>query len=88
MDAVTAKERLTAACYGAVLIFDTRSYDDALIGVTTDGRAVYDFDKMVVGLVDIDGMSEIDATEWVEYNTIRARPYMGADAPIIIHKIE
>ena len=28
--------------------------------------------------------SEEDAREWIDYNTIRALPYFGSDAPVIL----
>ena len=64
------------------------SYDDAFIGVTTDGRAVYDFDLMIQWLMENEEMDEFEAVEWIEYNTLRALPYMGEDAPIVIHCLE
>ena len=85
---MTASEKLLAAGYEDVVIFENYSYDDALIGVTEDGRAVYDFDKMVNWLVETEGFTAEEAIEWIEYNTIRALPYMGDDAPIIIYPLE
>ena len=32
-------------------------------------------------------MSDDEAVEWIEYNTIRALSYMGADAPIIMYPL-
>ena len=29
------------------IVFDNMSYDGSIVGVTTDGRVVYDYDKMV-----------------------------------------
>lgn len=82
---MTASERLADAGYEDVLIFDNPSYDDALIGVTTDDRAVYDFDKMVDWLIGHSDMEEHEAVEFIEFNTIRALPYYGAEAPIVIY---
>jgi hypothetical protein len=84
---MTAFERVKDAGYDDVLLFDNPSYDDALIGVTEDGRAVYDFEKMVAWLVEQDGMTEIEAVEWVEYNAARALPYEGDRAPIIVYPL-
>ena len=84
---MTAPERLLAAGYEDVLILEGYSYDDALIGVTDDGRAVYDFEKMVEWLVTTEGMTQDEAIEWIEYNTIRALPYAGEEAPIIMYPI-
>ena len=33
------------------IVFDNMSYDSSIIGVTTDGRVVYDYDKMVEELM-------------------------------------
>lgn len=85
---MTAEERLLDAGYENVFILQDYSYDDALIGVTDDNRAVYDYVKMVDWLVKTEGWSEIEAMEWIDYNTIRALPYMGADAPIIMFSLE
>ena len=85
---MTAAEKILAAGYEDVIIFENYSYDDALIGVTEDGRAVYDFDRMVRWLVETEGFSAEEAIEWIEYNTIRALPYMGEEAPIIMYPLE
>ena len=85
---MSAAERLAAAGYDDTIILENYSYDDALIGVTEDGRAVYDFNKMVAWLVETEGFEELEAIEWIEYNTIRALAYAGPDAPIIIYPLE
>lgn len=64
------------------------SYDKALIGVTDDNRAVYDFEKMVEWLIEVEGFTREEAVEWIEYNAIRAIPYMGEDAPIIMYPLK
>ena len=84
---MTASERLADQGYDGVLIFTDYGYDDALIGVTEDERAVYDFDAMVDWLCRTEGFSETEAIEWIEYNTIRALPYAGPRAPIIMYRI-
>jgi hypothetical protein len=85
---MTARERLVDAGYEDVVIFENYSYDDALIGVSHDDRAVYDYDKMVKWLMDKEGFSEEEAIEWIDYNTIRALPYFGDQAPIILYGLE
>lgn len=85
---MTVREKLADAGYEDVLILDDYSYDDAFIGVTHDDRAVYDFDLMVKWLVETQGYTELDAIEWIEYNTIRALPYYGDRAPVIISRLE
>lgn len=69
------------------MIFKEESYDNALIGVSHDGRAVYSFEKMVEWLVNRDGITELEAIEWIEYNTIRAIPYYGDKAPIVLYEL-
>lgn len=85
---MTAAERLQAAGYEDVVILGNYSYDDALVGVTEDGRAVYDFKKMLVWLVETEGLDEDEAWDWIEFNTIRALPYVGDRAPIIMYPLE
>ena len=84
---MTAAEKLLDAGYEDVMILENYSYDDALVGVTDDGRAVYDFEKMVAWLMETEDMDEIEAVEWIEYNTIRALPYAGDRAPIIMYPL-
>lgn len=82
------RERLAdAGCYETV-VFENPDYDDAIIGVTQDGKAVYDYAKMVDSLMREDNISQEDAIDFIEYNTIRALPYAGEDAPVIIHLLE
>lgn len=83
---MTAEEKVRDAGYEDIMLLANYSYDDALIGVTEDGRAVYDFDKMVAWLVDTEGFDQIEAIEWIEFNTIRALPYFE-NAPVIIYPL-
>ena len=85
---MTAEERLLDAGYDGIKYLTNYSYDDALVGVSEDGRAIYDYDKMVEWLMEEEGWSYEEAVEWIDYNTIRALPYMGSDAPIIMYKLE
>lgn len=85
---MNAEERLIDAGYDDVTYLVNYSYDDALIGVTEDGRAVYDFDKMVEWLMNEEDWSEEESIEWIEFNTLRALPYIGDKAPIVIYPLE
>lgn len=85
---MTAAEKLIANGYEDVIILSNYSYDDALIGVTEDNRAVYDFALMVEWLCEKEGLSPEEAIEWIDYNTIRALPYAGDAAPIIMYRLE
>lgn len=67
-----------------VLILDDHAYNKSVVGITEDGRLIYDFNKMVEEFMEDEQCDEIEAIEWLEYNTLRALPYMGERAPIII----
>ena len=84
---LTASERLLDNGYQDTVIFENESYDDALIGVSHDGRAIYSFEKMVDWLVEKDHMTREEAIQWIEYNTIRAIPYAGTKAPIVMYDL-
>ena len=42
---------------------------------------------MVAWLQENEGMDETEAIEWIEYNTIRALPYAGDQAPIVMYPL-
>lgn len=84
---MNAEERLLDAGYEGVKFLTNYSYDDALIGVSEDGRAIYDYEKMIEWLMNEEGWSDNEAVEWIEYNTIRALPYFGEGAPIIMYPL-
>lgn len=85
-DTVQLREDLLSLGYDGVVIFENPSYVDAFIGVTINNQAVYDFDKMVRCLMEEDSMTEEEAIEFIEYNTIRSLPYYD-NAPIIFKPI-
>ena len=82
-----AEEILLDNGYENVLIFANYSYDDALIGISNDNRAIYDYNLMVEWLIKNEGFTEEEAMEWIDYNTLRATPYMGSGAPIIMYTL-
>lgn len=60
--------------YDGFTYFD--EYDGAIVGMTIDNRVVYDYYKMADCLMQDDGMDEESAFDWINYNTIRALPYI------------
>lgn len=70
------------------IVFDNPSFDNSIIGVTTDGNVVYDYDKMIEELMNDEDIPEQDAIDWIEYNTIRAIPYAGEMAPVVIYSFK
>ena len=81
---MTRREILNKHGYESSIVFENPDYDSAIIGTDTDGRVIYDYDKMVEHLVEVDNMSADEAIEFIDYNTIRAIPYAGRMAPIIM----
>lgn len=69
------------------LVFDNPSFDNAIIGVSDDGKVIYDFEMMIQCLMDDDGMSAEDAAEFIQYNSIRAAEYMP-NGPIVMYGIK
>lgn len=71
------------------VVFESPDYEDAIIGWDENtGRIIYDYEKMVECLMNEDGMEYDEAAEFIDYNTVRACPYMGDKAPIILKSIE
>lgn len=66
------------------LVFDNYAYDNSIIGETFDGRAIYCFEYMVEELMTDEGCDEIEAIDWIDYNTIGSLPHGGKQAPIIV----
>ena len=70
-----------------VIVLDNMAYDSSIIGITTDGRIVYDYDSMVEELMSDEGWSYDDAADWIDYNTIRSLQYFGSNGPIIMYRV-
>lgn len=68
------------------VVFVNQSYDNSIIGTTFDGRAIYDFDKMVQELMTDEGWTEEEAIDWIEYNTLRVLPYCGEQVPLVMRE--
>lgn len=65
---MNVKELILDAGYEGVIVFEEPSYDTAFIGVTTDNRAVYDYDKMLEWHVNNEGMDWDEAADFISYN--------------------
>ena len=84
---MTNKELLCDMGYEDLVIFQNPDYDTAIIGVSHDDRVVYSYEKMIEHLVVFDDMTEMDAADFISYNTIRSISYAGSDAPIIMYDL-
>ena len=61
-------------------------FDEAIIGTDVEGKIVYDINKMIEILMKDDEMTELEAIEYLEFNTLFA--YVGEMTPkyIYLHK--
>ena len=84
----TLKEWLCAGDHEDTIVLESPDYLSAIIGITEDGRLIYSYPKMVEYLMLADGMEHEEAMEFIDYNTIRALPYAGKMAPIVMYEIE
>jgi hypothetical protein len=58
-------------------------FDNAVIGIESNSmRLVYDRDKMIGILIEDEELTELDAIEYLEYNTWNA--YVGEKTPLFI----
>ena len=78
------REALCEFGYEDSIVLENPSFDNSIIGISDDGRVVYNFNEMVKELMENENMSESEAIEFIEYNTLRAIPYMGKEAPIVM----
>ena len=73
--------------YEDAIVFDNPDYDKAIVGISDDGRVVYDYYAMIECLMETDGMSYEEAIDFISYNTIRAADYIE-NGPIVMYKID
>ena len=66
------------------VVFDNPSYDNSVVGITAEGRLVYDYQKMVEEFAKDNGVTELEAIEFIDYNTVSV--YFGENTPIIIER--
>lgn len=80
---MSVEERLLDAGYEGSVYLTCPDYEEAIIGVTTDGQVAYDYELMVGCLME-EGCNEEEAREWIDYNVIRGLPYMGENRPVVV----
>lgn len=74
--------------YDDVLFIDEEALVDSLVGISQDGRAVYDYYSIAHDLMRFYSMSLEDAMAHIDCNIIRSLPYYGSKAPVIIDLME
>lgn len=79
------REILECAGYEDSVLID--GFDDAIVGVTTEGAIVYDYYLMIAIMAERDKITTDEAAEYIDYNVIRACPYYDP-SPIIMFGVE
>lgn len=71
-------------------VFNCPSYDNSIVGYTSDGAVVYDYERMILEYMSENQCSRIEAIEFIDYNTIRSIPYMHRNMipPVIMYPCE
>ena len=85
---MTNREILSDLGYEDLLVFENPDYDEAIIGVSHDNRVVYDYDAMIVCLMQEDNMSMEEVIEFIDFNTLRSLPYFEPGAPIVMYGLQ
>lgn len=68
------------------VVFNVPSYDNAIVGLSEDGRVIYDYDLMIKELTNDTALTEDEAIQHIDYNTIRTLPYIEEQVrPIILY---
>lgn len=67
-----------------IVVFQNPSFESAFIGISHTNQAVYDYELMVAELVEKEMMTELEAVEFIDYNTMRSLPYVE-NSPIVVN---
>jgi len=71
------------------IIFDSPSFDNSIIGISSDDNLIYDYFLMIEELCEDENMSQDEAMDFIDYNTLRSIHYMSDGAiPIIKMNLE
>ena len=63
------KEWLCDRDYEDTVVLENPDYLSAIVGVSDDGRLIYDYEKMAEHLMATDGMDYEEACEFIDFNT-------------------
>ena len=67
--------------------FTNPPYNTAIIGITQDGNLIYDYEKMITCLLE--DMSEEEAIDFIEYNTLGILPTIPIEnRPVILYNVD
>ena len=65
------------------ILFD--NLDDCIVGITTNDQVIYDYELLIKHFI-VDGMTEEEAVEWIDYNIIGL--YAGEKTPVIMYSLK
>lgn len=82
------KEWLCENGHEDTVVLESPDYLSAIVGISEEGRLIYSYNKMIEHLMTAENMDAEEAMEFIDYNTIRALPYAGEMAPIVLYDIE
>lgn len=85
---MTNVDKLLSAGYEDFITLDAPDFDAAIVGITHDQKLVYDYTKMIDVMKNEHGLSYGEAAEFIDYNTLRALPYAGDKAPVVMTTLE
>ena len=55
--------------YDKSIVFENPDYDEAIIGVSDNGRVIYDYDLMIQHLIEKHDMDVDEAADFISYNS-------------------
>lgn len=68
------------------VFLDEPDYVSCIEGISTEGNIIYNYDKMVNYLIENKVCENYEeAVEFIDYNTLRAIPYMDEKKPIVLY---
>lgn len=59
-----------------IIFLDNPSFDNSIIGISHNNEIIYAYDKMIEEFMRDNQCSFEEAQEFIDYNTIRALPYI------------
>jgi hypothetical protein len=77
------REYLEAQGHEETMFFENPSFVKAITGITDSEQLIYDYDLMILAAMEEENWDVEEAIDWIEYNTLRTIPYMGACHPIV-----
>ena len=71
-----------------VVTFENPDFENCIIGISIDGRAIYSYSKMIEQFMKENDCDSDSAIDFIEYNTIRSLDYQKQETrPIIMNDV-